>query len=240
MSKIWIIEVSVFHNNIFPALTAMGPANAVPTGMLGNHLQSNAAATFQGLPSPGECIHEQSSDGEINQCLGGQPPSRPRESGDSGVNPPPGGVKWTCVMVEEVEDEDAPGGGRHTESFLGDPPRESGDSRVNPPPGGVERTRVTVEEVEDEDAPGGGRHTESFLGDQPRESGDSGVNPPPGGVKRTRVTVEEVEDEDAPGGGRHTEPFPGEAGEPLRRPSEYLRKRCPLCFGGSKQDTEDR
>jgi hypothetical protein len=195
MSKTWIIEVSVFHNNMFPALTAMGPANAVPTSMLGNHLQSNAAPTFQGLPSPGECIHEQSSDSEINQCLGGQPQSRPRESGDSGVNLPPGGVK---------------------------------------------QTRVTVEEIEDEDAPGGGRHTESFLGDQPRESGDSGVNPPPGGVKRTSVTVEEIEDEDAPGGDCHTESFPGEVVEPLRRPSQYLRRRCPLCFGGSKHDQNQK
>jgi hypothetical protein len=78
------------------------------------------------------------------------------------------------------------------------------------------------------------------LLNRPRESGDSGVNSPPGGVKRTPVTVEEVEDEDAPGRGRHKEPFLGEGAEPLRRPSEYLRKRCPLCFGGSKQDTEDR
>jgi hypothetical protein len=150
MSKTWIIEVSVFHNNMFPALTAMGPANAVPTSMLGNHLQSNAAPTFQGLPSPGECIHEQSSDSEINQCLGGQPQSRPRESGDSGVNLPPGGVK------------------------------------------------------------------------------------------QTRVTVEEIEDEDAPGGDCHTESFPGEVVEPLRRPSQYLRRRCPLCFGGSKHDQNQK
>jgi hypothetical protein len=60
------------------------------------------------------------------------------------------------------------------------------------------------------------------------ESGDGEANLPP--------------DVEAPSGqsdsGDGVDPPPG---EDLRRPSEYLKKCCPLCFGGSKShDQNDR
>jgi hypothetical protein len=77
-------------------------------------------------------------------------------------------------------------------------------------------------------------------------------------TRRFRPTVEEVEDEDMPpstpphasgregsmGDTPRSTPMAENAGtdsnripnneEPLDRPSEYLRKRCPLCFGGEQ------
>jgi hypothetical protein len=83
------------------------------------------------------------------------------------------------------------------------------------------------------------------------EPGSSSTHP-----HRYRTTVEEVEDEDmpprSPSHGQidpanvslGSEPMAENAGtnsndipsnkEPLERPSEYLRKRCPLCFGGDQ------
>lgn len=81
--------------------------------------------------------------------------------------------------------------------------------------------KATVEDVEDEDTNIGG------LSSHPRE-----------GIRETQLddewlhykaTVEEVEDEDANIG---LGDGPDILLEDLTRPSEYLRSRCPLCFGG--------
>jgi hypothetical protein len=72
----------------------------------------------------------------------------------------------------------------------------------------IPRHRATVEEVEDEDMPSSTSPHNQF-------NSASNISTP-----RSR---NEVSDAD-----RHP------LGEPLKRPSEYLRKRCPLCFGGEQ------
>ncbi|RDB18910.1 hypothetical protein Hypma_014431 [Hypsizygus marmoreus] len=82
--------------------------------------------------------------------------------------------------------------------------------------------RATVEEVEDEDTPRPAAPQNSLI----LETTDS--HQPTSTSKRTRT--DEAEDFDGDPNTQRPNPFPSPP--PRTRPSEYLRSRCPLCFGG--------
>lgn len=80
---------------------------------------------------------------------------------------------------------------------------------------------------------------------QPREDIPETTSPSTTHNLRSQPTIEDVEDEDMPSSSAYDSQsrlIVDEAAgngtprneEPLKQPSEYLRKRCPLCFGGEK------
>lgn len=81
--------------------------------------------------------------------------------------------------------------------------------------------RATVEEVDDEDAP---RAQPATPSSPPGTRSESEI-PPRNARKRRQSTSSD----NSPSHGPFAAPLP------RVRPSDYLRQRCPLCFGGNRR-----
>lgn len=137
-------------------------------------------------------------------------------------------LRLTRRITTEIDD------GMHTEDFS-----DTMHDMNAPRPAVVERTyRTTLEEVEDEDSPSRRSGVMSGLTDN-EEGGTDGESESPTvpapGASRKRPRSDSDESEDEPDV-ELTNPFP--LPPPRSRPSDYLRSRCPLCFGGRQSADE--